>query len=99
MSKVKLQLPLPRPGKILACIGNYWEHAQREPRKLNMFLKSPDAVIGSGGTIMLPEFTEPWIFMHEPELTMIIKGPVKNIRQENWKKAVYHDTLYAEKIG
>ena len=28
---VRLRPPLPRPGKILCCIGNYWEHAQREP--------------------------------------------------------------------
>ena len=96
LTKVKLHPPLPRPGKILACIGNYWEHAQREPRQLNMFLKSPDAVIGPGGTIMLPEFTEPWIFMHEAELAMIIKGPVKNIKQENWNKAVFGYTCLVD---
>ena len=89
LSKVKLHPPLPRPGKILACIGNYWEHAQREPRQLNMFLKSPDAVIGPGDTILLPDFTEPWIFMHEAELALIIKGPVKNVKQDEWKKAVF----------
>ena len=27
---VRLLPPLPRPRKILCCIGNYWEHAQRE---------------------------------------------------------------------
>ncbi|MDP2901221.1 MAG: hypothetical protein Q8O47_09660, partial [Candidatus Bathyarchaeota archaeon] len=58
---VRLLPPLTRPGKILACIANYWEHAQREARQLNMFLKSPDAVVGPGDTIRLPEFTEPWI--------------------------------------
>ena len=26
---IKLLPPLPRPSKILCCIGNYWEHAQR----------------------------------------------------------------------
>src|SRR5512147_2615720 len=57
LKKVKLLPPLPRPGKILACIANYWEHAQREARPLNMFLKSPDAVVGPGDTITLPEFT------------------------------------------
>ena len=25
-SDVQLRPPLPRPGKILACIANYWEH-------------------------------------------------------------------------
>src|SRR5689334_2055142 len=42
---VRLRAPLPRPGKIMCCIGNYWEHDQREPRPLNLFLKNPDAVI------------------------------------------------------
>ena len=57
-SDVRLRAPLPRPGKILACIANYWEHGALEARPLNMFLKSPDAVIGPGDTIVLPEFTE-----------------------------------------
>ena len=72
---VRLRAPLPRPGKILACIANYWEHGAREARPLNMFLKNPDAVIGPGDTIVLPELTEPWIFMHEAELALVIKGP------------------------
>src|SRR5579871_1151601 len=86
---IRLRPPLPRPGKILCCIGNYWEHDQREPRPLNMFLKNPDAVIGPGDTIVLPEFTEPWIFMHEAELALVIKGPAKKVSQANWKEAVF----------
>src|SRR5581483_7296882 len=58
---LRLRPPLPRPGKMLCCIGNYWEHDQREPRNLNMFLKNPDAVIGPGDTIVLPEFTDPYV--------------------------------------
>ena len=77
---MRLRPPLPRPGKILACIANYWEHAQREARPLNMFMKNPDAVIGPGDTIMLPEFTVPWIFMHEAELALVIKGPAKMVK-------------------
>jgi 2-keto-4-pentenoate hydratase/2-oxohepta-3-ene-1,7-dioic acid hydratase in catechol pathway len=89
LKDVRLRAPLPRPGKILACIANYWEHAQREARPLNMFMKNPDAVIGPGDTIVLPEFTEPWIFMHEAELALVIKGPAKMISQANWKSAVF----------
>jgi len=44
VASVRLRPPLPRPGKILCCIANYWEHAQREARPLNMFLKNPEAV-------------------------------------------------------
>src|SRR5262245_3084945 len=86
---VRLRAPLPRPGKILACIANYWEHGALEARPLNMFLKSPDAVIGPGDTIVLPEFTEPWTFMHEAELARAIKGPAKLVSQENWRSAVF----------
>src|SRR5271166_5101986 len=32
LASVRLRAPLPRPGKILCCIANYWEHAQREAR-------------------------------------------------------------------
>jgi 2-keto-4-pentenoate hydratase/2-oxohepta-3-ene-1,7-dioic acid hydratase in catechol pathway len=86
---VRLRSPLPRPGKILACIGNYWEHAQRETRPANMFMKNPDAVVGPGDVIELPEFTEPWMFMHEAELALVIKGPAKRVTAEDWKDAVF----------
>lgn len=86
---VRLRPPLPRPGKILCCIGNYWEHAQRDPRPLNMFLKNPDAVIGPGDTVVLPEFTDPWVFQHEAELAIVIRGPAKRVAQADWRKAVF----------
>jgi len=86
---VRLCPPLPRPGKILCCIANYWEHAQREARPLNMFMKNPEAVVGPGDTIVLPEMTEPWIFMHEAELALVIKGPAKQVAQRDWRSAVF----------
>jgi 2-keto-4-pentenoate hydratase/2-oxohepta-3-ene-1,7-dioic acid hydratase in catechol pathway len=89
LGAVRLRAPLPRPGKILCCIANYWEHAQREARPLNMFLKNPEAVVGPGDTIVLPEFTEPWIFMHEAELALVIKGPAKKLDAANWRSAVF----------
>ncbi|MFT3790958.1 MAG: fumarylacetoacetate hydrolase family protein [Rudaea sp.] len=89
LEQVRLLPPLPRPGKMLNCIANYWEHAQRDVRPLNMFLKNPDAVIGPGDTIELPEFTVPWAFMHEAELAVVIKGPAKRVTQKNWRNAVF----------
>jgi 2-keto-4-pentenoate hydratase/2-oxohepta-3-ene-1,7-dioic acid hydratase in catechol pathway len=89
LSSVRLRPPLPRPGKILCCIGNYWEHAQREARALNMFMKNPEAVVGPGDTITLPKLTEPWIFMHEAELALVIKGPAKEVGRDNWESAVF----------
>jgi 2-keto-4-pentenoate hydratase/2-oxohepta-3-ene-1,7-dioic acid hydratase in catechol pathway len=89
LAEVRLRPPLPRPGKILACIANYWEHGALEARALNMFLKNPDAVVGPGDTIVLPELTEPWIFMHEAELALVIKGPAKNVARSHWQRAVF----------
>jgi 2-keto-4-pentenoate hydratase/2-oxohepta-3-ene-1,7-dioic acid hydratase in catechol pathway len=89
LTSVQLKPPLPRPGKILACIANYWEHAQREARPLNMFMKNPDAVVGPGDTIMLPDYTVPWMFMHEAELALVIKGPAKMVKARDWKSAVF----------
>ena len=89
LSAVRLRAPLPRPGKILCCIGNYWEHMQREPRPLNMFLKNPDAVIGPGDTVVLPEFEEPYVFQHEAELAIVIKGPSKKVKQADYMKAIF----------
>ena len=89
LATVRLRAPLPRPGKILACIANFWEHGAMEARPLNMFMKNPDAVIGPDDTIVLPEFTEPWIFMHEAELALVIKGPAKMVKKENWRSAVF----------
>ena len=89
LDHVQLKPPLPRPGKILACIANYWEHAQREARPLNMFMKNPDAVIGPSDTIVLPEYTVPWMFMHEAELALVIKGPAKMVKATDWKSAVF----------
>ena len=89
LDTVRLRPPLPRPGKMLACIANYWEHAQRQARPLNMFMKNPDAVVGPGDTIMLPEFTVPWIFMHEAELAIVMKGPAKMVKAKDWRSAVF----------
>lgn len=89
LENVRLRAPLPRPGKILACIANYWEHGALAARPLNMFMKNPDAVIGPGDTIVLPEFREPWIFMHEAELALVIKGPARMVKAKDWQSAVF----------
>jgi 2-keto-4-pentenoate hydratase/2-oxohepta-3-ene-1,7-dioic acid hydratase in catechol pathway len=89
LDDVRLLPPLPRPSKIMCCIANYWEHAQREARPLNMFLKNPDAITGPGGTVRLPDFTVPWMFMHEAELGVVLRGPSRNVKAEDWRSAVF----------
>ena len=89
IASVKIRPPLPRPSKILCCIGNYWEHMQREAGPLNMFLKSPDAVIGDGDTVVLPNNTSPYMFQHEAELAIVFKGPAKDVSQADHKSAIF----------
>jgi 2-keto-4-pentenoate hydratase/2-oxohepta-3-ene-1,7-dioic acid hydratase in catechol pathway len=96
---VRLRPPLPRPSKIMCCIANYWEHAQREARPLNMFLKNPDAVIGPGDTVRLPDFTVPWMFMHEAELAVVLKGPARRVKQADWRSAVFGYTAMMDITG
>ncbi|HEV7662415.1 MAG TPA: fumarylacetoacetate hydrolase family protein [Chloroflexota bacterium] len=89
LEQVRLLAPLPRPSKVMCCIANYWEHAQREPRPLNMFLKNPDAVVGPGDVIRLPDYTVPWMFMHEAELGVVLKGPSRHVKRADWRSAVF----------
>jgi 2-keto-4-pentenoate hydratase/2-oxohepta-3-ene-1,7-dioic acid hydratase in catechol pathway len=89
LDSVRLRPPTPRPSKVMCCIANYWEHAQREARPLNMFLKNPDAVVGPGDTIRLPNHTVPWMFMHEAELAIVLKGPARDVAQSDWRSAVF----------
>jgi 2-keto-4-pentenoate hydratase/2-oxohepta-3-ene-1,7-dioic acid hydratase in catechol pathway len=96
LSAVRLRAPLPRPHKILCAIANYWEHAQRAARPLNMFMKNPDAVVGPGDTIELPAYTDPWIFMHEAELALVMRGPSKMINCESWREAVFGYTCFVD---
>ncbi|MBS2531249.1 fumarylacetoacetate hydrolase family protein [Catenulispora sp. NF23] len=89
IERITLHAPIRRPGKIVCCIGNYWEHAEREPRPLNMFLKSPDSVLGPEGTVRLPATRDPWVFMHEAELGVVVKGTAKDVSEPDWLSAVF----------
>jgi 2-keto-4-pentenoate hydratase/2-oxohepta-3-ene-1,7-dioic acid hydratase in catechol pathway len=89
LGDVRLLAPLPRPRTILCAIANYWEHAQREPRPLRMFVKNPDAVIGPDDSIVLPETTDPWMFMHEAELALVFAGPTSSTPPDRWREVVF----------
>ena len=79
LSDVRLRPPVPRPGKVLCGRGNFQEGVHVEPmRPLATFFKSPDAVIGTGDTIVLPTF-RPIIFHHEAELAIVIGKAATNV--------------------
>jgi 2-keto-4-pentenoate hydratase/2-oxohepta-3-ene-1,7-dioic acid hydratase in catechol pathway len=73
-----LQAPVPRPPKLIAAFGNYMEGSNRERQTQDMFLESPDSVIGPGGTVILPNHPAT-IFHHEAELGLVIGRKAKDL--------------------
>ena len=72
VSQVRIRPPLPRPGNIVCMAVNYMEDGTRsEPAPINAFLKSPNAVIGDGDTMVLPD-APATIFEGEGELALVI---------------------------
>ncbi|MCX6024467.1 MAG: fumarylacetoacetate hydrolase family protein [Chloroflexi bacterium] len=98
LSGVKLLPPLPRPGKILACIGNYKEGSTRPVQPIDMFLKSPESINGPEGTIVLPEDLAT-IFHHEAELGIVIGRVAKNVRPEDAFSAIFGYTCFIDVSG
>ena len=82
MENVRLRAPVPRPGKVLCGNANYMEGVKIDPpRPLYTFFKSPDAVIGPGETVVLPDFRAS-IFNHEAELGIVIGKPGHNLQPD-----------------
>ena len=52
LASVHLRAPVPRPGKIVCMGGNFGEFVGRQGTMWG-FLKSPEAVLGPGGTVVL----------------------------------------------
>jgi 2-keto-4-pentenoate hydratase/2-oxohepta-3-ene-1,7-dioic acid hydratase in catechol pathway len=73
-----LQAPVPRPPKLIAAFGNYREGSQRERQKQDMFLESPDSVIGPDGVVVLPDHPAS-IFHHEAELALVVGQRAKDL--------------------
>src|SRR5260370_26540079 len=56
LNQVRIRPPLPRPSNIVCMAVNYMEDGTRtEPALINAFTKSPNAVIGKGDTMVLPD--------------------------------------------
>jgi 2-keto-4-pentenoate hydratase/2-oxohepta-3-ene-1,7-dioic acid hydratase in catechol pathway len=64
LSHVQLRAPVPRPGKIVCMGGNFGEFVGRKGTMWG-FLKSPEAVLDPGGTVILPPGT-PTSFIMRP---------------------------------
>lgn len=73
-----LQAPVPRPPKLIAAFGNYREGSDRERQAQDMFLESPESVLGPGGVVVLPDHPAT-IVHHEAELALVIGQRAKDL--------------------
>jgi 2-keto-4-pentenoate hydratase/2-oxohepta-3-ene-1,7-dioic acid hydratase in catechol pathway len=71
LDSVKLRPPVPRPGNIDCMAVNYVEEMIPTPPPINGFHKSPNAIIGPGETMVLPDVPAT-IFEGEAELAVVI---------------------------
>ena len=72
VSQVRIRPPLPKPANIVCMAVNYMEDGTRSaPAPINAFHKSPNAVIGYGDTMVLPDVPAT-IFEGEAELALVI---------------------------
>jgi 2-keto-4-pentenoate hydratase/2-oxohepta-3-ene-1,7-dioic acid hydratase in catechol pathway len=80
LANVKFRPPLPRPINIDCMAVNYMEDGTRtEPAPINAFHKSPNAVIGSGDTMVLPDVPAT-IFEGEAEVAVVIGKQAKDVK-------------------
>jgi len=80
VSQVRIRSPLPKPYNIVCMAVNYMEDGTRaEPAPINAFHKSPNAVIGDGDTMVLPDVPAT-IFEGEAELALVIGKRASNVR-------------------
>jgi 2-keto-4-pentenoate hydratase/2-oxohepta-3-ene-1,7-dioic acid hydratase in catechol pathway len=89
VSKVHVRPPLPRPTNIVAMAVNYMEDGTRsEPAPINAFHKSPNAIIGPGDTMVLPDVPAT-IFEGEAEMAVVIGKRASGVRASDAMSHVF----------
>jgi len=81
VSGVRIRPPLPKPFNIDCMAVNYMEDGTRSaPAPINAFHKSPNAIIGCGGTMILSDVPAT-VFEGEAELALVIGKPASHVSQ------------------
>lgn len=92
LGSVRLEAPVPRPGKIVAAPVNYTDHQEEMKQKgdvshLGFFLKAPTSVLRPGGTIQLP-YTDRR-FDNEAELALVIGRRCRNVPETDALSVIF----------
>jgi 2-keto-4-pentenoate hydratase/2-oxohepta-3-ene-1,7-dioic acid hydratase in catechol pathway len=83
VSSVRVRPPLPKPGNIACMAVNYLEDGTRDkPARIQVFQKSPNAIIGPLDTMVLPD-TPATVFEGEAELALVIGKKATNVAAAN----------------
>ena len=90
---VQLRSPLVRPSKIVCLIGNYREGTDRPLQILDIFFKSPEAIIGDGDEVVLPPH-DVSIFHHEAELAVVIGQEAEGVSREAAMDHIFGYTVF-----
>ena len=88
LASVKLRAPIPRPGNIECMAVNYIEEMIPTPPPINAFHKTPNAIIGHGDTMILPDVPAT-IFEGEAELGVVIGKRAANVREADAMNYVF----------
>jgi 2-keto-4-pentenoate hydratase/2-oxohepta-3-ene-1,7-dioic acid hydratase in catechol pathway len=96
LAKVKLRPPLPNPKNIVCMAVNYMEDGTlAEPAPINAFMKSPNAVIGDGDTMVLPDLGAT-IFEGEAEIAVVIGKRASHVKAADAMKYVFGYTNFID---
>jgi len=96
VGQVRIRPPLPKPYNIVAMAVNYMEDGTRaEPAPINAFHKSPNAVIGDGDTMVLPDVPAT-IFEGEAEVALVIGRRASHVRAAEAMSYVFGYTNFID---
>ena len=95
LASVRLRAPVPRPGKILAAVGNFNENGQRDTQPIDWFFKSPESVCGTGDAVILPPHPAR-IFHHEAELGVVIGRRCKDVPVDEAMGCIFGYTAFID---
>lgn len=88
LSSIRLRAPVPRPVNIDCMAVNYVEEMVPAPPPINGFHKTPNAVIGHGDTMILPD-APATIFEGEAELGVVIGRRAANVGEADAMNYVF----------
>ncbi|HAG56113.1 MAG TPA: FAA hydrolase family protein [Dehalococcoidia bacterium] len=93
---VRVRPPLPKPANIDCMAVNYMEDGTRdEPAPINVFQKTPHAIIGPDDTMVLPDVPAT-IFEGEAELAIVIGKTATNVAEADAADYIFGYTNFID---